>query len=70
MAVVTSPPPDASPPLRPHGELGALALSRSAAIQRRAMQAAMAGAVREMRSATGRRGRSLRPHGAPPTGCA
>jgi hypothetical protein len=49
-------------------DLGILSPSRSAALQRRAMQAAMATAVRAMRSVNGRRERSDGRQSAPPAG--
>jgi hypothetical protein len=53
-AAVIQAAPDDSEPLRP-GDVPREMPSRSAAAQRRAMQAAMANAVRAMRSTNGRR---------------
>jgi hypothetical protein len=67
MVVEPALPDSASGPLRPL-ELGATTPLRSAALQRRAMQAAMATAVRELRSINGRRPRRSGPYGASPAG--
>jgi hypothetical protein len=58
--------PDNAEPLRPGDYLREMP-SRNAAAQRRAMQAAMANAVRAMRSTNGRRAGSRRADGVPPS---
>lgn len=59
------PTPSGPDPLRPNQMTQALA-PRSAAAQRRAMQAAMASALRAMRSTGGRRGAAADDSGATP----
>jgi len=59
--------PDDAQPLRPADHQRELP-SRSAAAQRRAMQAAMANAVRAMRSTNGRRAGGRDPTHVPPAG--
>ncbi|MEA2194919.1 MAG: hypothetical protein QOG42_1353 [Solirubrobacteraceae bacterium] len=58
--------PDPSGPPRAVAELGAVPGPRSAALQRRALQGAIARAVREMRTTNGRRSRGSGPYGTPP----